>query len=142
MALRALIYRTTFETGEVPTREALSHTAGADLDAQLERLHDAHMIVLDDRPHRTGEIRMALPFAAEPTDFRVTANGRGWWANCAWDSLAVVAAIHQDATIESRWADTGEPLVLNITNQQLSSTEGSIYFRIPAARWWDDIVET
>jgi hypothetical protein len=85
---------------------------------------------------------MALPFSAEPTDFRVTTADGAWWANCAWDSLAVAAALHADAHIESTWGDTGEPLEIDIVDGRLDRTEGSIDFRIAARFWWDDIVLT
>lgn len=142
IALRALIYRHIVDTGTAPTRHELTDIIGRDPDVQLRRLHDAHMIVLDDRPHRLGEIRMALPFAAEPTDFLVTTTTGAWWANCAWDSLAIVAAMHQDAHIASTWNDTGDPVALDIADGQLDQTAGFIHFRIPARHWWDDIVRT
>ena len=89
---------------------------------------------------------MALPFAAEPTDFRVTTSEGAWWANCAWDSLAILAALHSDGRIDSTWSDTGEPATLTVTDGNLDAihgtSEGSVHFAIPAYRWWDDIVLT
>ena len=143
-ALRSMIYRHTVETGLVPSRIELESMVDdpTSLGVDLARLHDAHAIVLDDRPERAGEIRMALPFAAEPTDYRVTTASGGWWANCAWDSLAVAAALHQDARVESRWADTGESLVFDITDGRIGAQDGFVHFRVAAAHWWDDIVRT
>jgi hypothetical protein len=144
LTLRLVVYRHFVSTGTAPMRQALIDIVGdADsTDALLRELHDAHMIVLDNRPHREGEIRMALPFAAEATDFRVTTDAGAWWANCAWDSLAIVAALHTDARITSTWTDTNEPLHLTITDGQLGHADGYIHFAIPAAQWWDDIVLT
>jgi hypothetical protein len=144
MALRSVVYRHFVATGSAPTRQALIDLVGdADTtDRLLRELHDAHMIVLDDRPHRYGEIRMALPFAAEPTNFRVTTDAGAWWANCAWDSLALIAALHTDGRIASTWSDTGEAFELAITDGQLDRPDGYIHFAIPAAQWWDDIVLT
>jgi hypothetical protein len=85
---------------------------------------------------------MALPFSAEPTDHRVTAATGAWWANCAWDALAVLAAMHSDGRIASTWDDTGEPVDLSVVDGRLDSTEGFVHFAIPAHRWWDDIVRT
>jgi hypothetical protein len=85
---------------------------------------------------------MALPFATEPTNFRVTTDAGVWWANCAWDSLAMLAALHSDGRIESTWSDTGKPVHLGIIDGQLASSDGYIYFALPASRWWDDIVFT
>jgi hypothetical protein len=142
--LRAVIYRRFADFGVAPVRAELIEIIGTPdaADAQLRRMHGAHMIVLDDRPGRLGEIRMALPFSAIPTDHRVTATGRSWWANCAWDSLAIVAAIDEDAHIDSVWFDTSEPLALDIVDGSLSSSEGHVHFVVPAHDWWDDIVRT
>ncbi len=85
---------------------------------------------------------MALPFSAVPTDYRVVADDREWWANCAWDSLAIPAVLRIDATIDARWHDTGEPIELAVAGGTLTSTGGFIHFAIPARQWWDDIVET
>ena len=50
---------------------------------------------------RGREIRMANPFSAVPTAFRVSAAGRWWYANCAWDAFGICAALHADGRIES-----------------------------------------
>ena len=138
------MYRHFVETGSAPSRTALADVVGdlETVEGLLRELHDRHMLVLDDRPARQGEIRMALPFAAEPTNFRVTTDEGAWWANCAWDSLAVLAALHQDGRIDSSWSDTGEPLQLTVTHGSLGDTEGYVSFPLPATRWWDDIVFT
>lgn len=137
-----MIYRRLADTGTAPSREELDQLLGSAADAQLRALHDAHMIVLDDRPHRRGEVRMALPFSAEPTDYRVSSATGSWFANCAWDSLAVVAAIKQDARIDAPWGDTGESLTLQVRDGQLLDDDGFIHFVVPARHWWDDIVRT
>jgi hypothetical protein len=144
LELRSLIYQQIVDTGGVPPRSDLRSAIaepGA-LDEQLRDLHEAHMIVLDDRPDRVGEIRMALPFSAEPTNFRVETQRGAWFANCAWDSLAVAAALHEDAHITSTWNDTDNLLERDIVDGRLDDHDGLIEFQIPARQWWDDIVET
>ena len=144
LELRLIVYRHFVETGSAPSRAALALTVGAVelVDRLLRELHDRHMLVIDDRPGRQDEIRMALPFASEPTKWRVTTSDGAWWANCAWDSLAVLAALHRDGRIESTWMDTGEPVQLAVIDGELDDAEGSICFPLPASRWWDDIVFT
>lgn len=142
--LRFVVYRHFVETGRAPSRHELTEVVG-DIDAVdrlLRELHDRHMLVLDDRDERRGEIRMALPFAAEQTDFRVATSTGAWWANCAWDALAILAALHADGRITSTWADTGEPLELTVTDGELDRSDGYVSFPLPASRWWDDIVFT
>lgn len=144
LELRYVVYRHFVDTGAAPTRQRLCEVVG-DLettDRLLRELHERHMLVLDDRPGRRGEIRMALPFSADPTGFRVTTDEGAWWANCAWDSLAVLAALHRDGVVRSSWSDTGEPLELRITDGELERADGYISFPLPASRWWDDIVFT
>jgi len=144
LELRSTIYRHIVETGTAPGRVALAEVVGdlGSTDELLRPLHDRHMIVLDDRPHRLGEIRMALPFSSEPTDFVVTARGGTWWANCAWDSLAILAALDTDGTITSTWSDTGEPAHLAVVDGEVVAEDGVVHFAVPARHWWDDIVFT
>jgi len=138
--LRQAIYMSLAETGRAPT----VHTVGdwfGDLsaaEAALGRLRLAHAIVLDSG----GEIRMAPPFSAVETPHRVESAVGTWWANCAWDALAIPILLAVDATIRSWWSDAEEKLNLQVRNGSLSSTAGWVHFQIPAARWWDDIVET
>jgi hypothetical protein len=138
--LRYEIYKTFAETGEAPDAALLAEWAGgpAAAESALRRLHEAHALVLDD----SGAIRMALPFAAVATDHQVGAGDDAWWANCAWDALAIPAALEVDVHIEARWLDTGETVALDIAGGEPISPEGFVHFAVPARHWWDDIVET
>ena len=69
-------------------------------------MHAAHQVVLD----RDGSIRMALPLPAIPTDHVVRSGDRHWFANCAWDSLTIPAALGVDAEIEALWLGDGDPV--------------------------------
>ena len=139
-SLRRSIYAGLASTGAVPDAAELAGVVGGrDLDRRLQRLHDAHQVVLD----RDGSIRMALPFSAVPTDHVVRAGDRRWFANCAWDSLAIPAAIGVDAEIDAPWLGDGGRVDLRIVDGELAGeTDASVHFVVPARRWWDDIVET
>jgi hypothetical protein len=140
-ALRNAIYQHFAATCEAPARPLLEEwcSGPATADANLRALHDTHAIVLA----ADGSIRMALPFSAIPTAYRVSAaDGRSWRANCAWDSLAIPAAIGVAARIEALWMDSGETVRLSVAGGRLSHTDGFVHFAIPAAHWWDDIVAT
>ncbi|NND02738.1 MAG: hypothetical protein HKN91_08125 [Acidimicrobiia bacterium] len=138
--LRYAIYRAFADTGRPPTKPKLAKWCGDSATAQdaLWRLHNAHAIVLDS----AGDIRMALPFSAVETGHTVASGDRSWLANCAWDTLAIPAALDVDATIDATWLDTGDPVDLAVVDRDLSSTAGFIHFAVPARQWWDDIVET
>lgn len=137
--LRHSIYQHFAAKGEAPTVAALSRShPDADIPAALGRLHEAHAVVLDG----SGEIRMALPFSAVPTAHVVRSGERRWWANCAWDSLAIPVALDIDATITSGWMDSDAGVELTVRAGELSPLDGFVHFAIPASRWWVDIVET
>lgn len=138
-ALRHAIYQHFADKGEAPTVAALAAVhPGVDVAVALARLHEAHAVVLDT----DGEIRMALPFSAVPTPHVVRSGERRWWANCAWDSMAIPAALDIDATITSEWMDADGAVTLTVRSGELSPLEGHVHYAIPARRWWDDIVET
>jgi hypothetical protein len=111
-----------------------------DVADAYRRLHDAHAIVLQPG---TTEIRMLNPFSAVPTPHRVQADGRSWFANCAWDALGVPGALHTDGEVVSRCPDCGEPLELEVRDGELvRGAELLVHFVVPARRWWDDIAFT
>ena len=87
-------------------------------------------------------VRMSKPFSAVPTTYRVFADDRWWYANCAWDAFGVCAALHVDGRIETSCADCSESIIVEVRDQQ--SNDDSLLFHclVPAARWWDDIVFT
>ena len=103
------------------------------------RLHDAHALVLDPA---TDEIRMANPFSAVPTAYRVLADGRWWYANCAWDAFGICAALHTDWRIETRCPDCGDPIAIDVRDELPAPTGLVFHCLVPASRWWDDIVFT
>ena len=109
-ALRAVTYGLFVELGRAPTASEVASSgdlAAADVVSGWRRLHDQHALVLDTA---TGEIRMANPFSAVPTPYRVQADGRWWYANCAWDAFGICAALHVDGRIETTCPDCGEAL--------------------------------
>ena len=106
--------------------------------AGWRRLHHAHALVLSPA---ADELRMANPFSAVPTAYRVHAQGRWWYANCAWDAFGVLAALDVDGRIESSCPDCGEPYALDVS-EHATSSHLLFHCLVPAARWWDDIVFT
>jgi hypothetical protein len=127
-----------------------------------KELHNRHAFFLD---LETLTIRMANPFSGIPTDFKVHANGKTYYANCAWDMLGIPAALHTDAVIEAKFTESNETVKLE--NQDghdtLSDSEGSlprqtetlrsqrtlpqsdmllIHFPLPFSHWYDDLVFT
>ena len=85
---------------------------------------------------------MANPFSAVPTAYRVFADDRWWFANCAWDAFGIGAALHTDSRIETSCADCSEPIQVGVRNEQPDDDGLLFHCLVPASRWWDDIVFT
>jgi Alkylmercury lyase len=141
LRIRNAIYSSFVRTGNAPSAATLGGELGVaaeDVEAAYRRLHEARALVLE----RGGAaIRMLHPFSAVETPHRVETAGRRWHANCAWDALGIPAALREDeARIESRCPDCGEPLELELRGGELARGEELlVHFVVPARRWWDDI---
>jgi hypothetical protein len=146
LRLRNVTYRLFVEFGRAPTAAEVSAAGGSDVDLVLagwRRLHDAHALVLQPG---NDAIRMANPFSAVPTPFRVLASDRWWYANCAWDAFGICAALACDGRIETTCPDCDDPIVIDVIDAvpDVASDDQMLLFHslVPAANWWDDIVFT
>jgi Alkylmercury lyase len=140
--VRNHVYQRFVELGRAPRFDEIAADLALPFDTVsdvLERLHDAHALVLERDRKR---IRMANPFSAVATPHRVHARGRWWYANCAWDAFGVVAALHEDGHIASSCADCGEPIELDVRDGEVDTDGHVVHINVPAAHWWDDIVFT
>lgn len=142
LVLRRHTYRLFVELGRAPSATEVGDALGltpSEVRAVWRRLHDEHALVLNQAG---TEIRMANPFSAVPTAYRIEAAGRSWYANCAWDAFGVCAALHVDGRIETSCPDCGDPLSVDVVDR--SPSEPSLVFHclVPAGRWWEDIVFT
>jgi hypothetical protein len=137
--LRNLTYRLFAEHGRAPAAEHVAVASGATVEEvrrAWRRLHDAHALVLNAAG---TELRMANPFSAVPSAYRVEAGGRWWYANCAWDAFGVCAALDVDGRIESSCPDCGEPLAVSVRDQRPDDESLLFHCLVPAEQWWDDI---
>ena len=142
LRLRALTYGLFVELGRAPTAvevAGLGDTTPEEVIAGWRSLHEQHALVLNPA---TAEIRMANPFSAVPTAYRVRALDRWWYANCAWDAFGICAALHADGRIETSCPDCGEPLAVEVRDQRPDDESLLFHCLVPAAAWWDDIVFT
>jgi hypothetical protein len=144
LRIRNAVYSSFVRTGGAPSAAVLSaelDLTAEEVEAAFRRLHDAHALVLEPG---TTEIRMLNPFSCVETPHRVETGGLMWHANCAWDALGIPYALHEEtARIESRCADCGELLELELRDGALvRGGDLLVHFVVPARRWWDDIVFT
>ncbi len=140
--VRAFVYQHFVATarpptvGETATQFGLTREQAITVYAELGQ---RHAVFLDPGTHN---IRMANPFSALPTSFRVHANGKTYWANCAWDSFGIPVALHTDAIIEATCAENQQPITLRVENGQVTSGAERIHFLVPFRHWYDDLIFT
>jgi len=142
VVLRNATYSMFVELGRAPTPADVADRLDinrAEVVVRWRRMHDAHALVLNQH---TDEIRMANPFSAVPTAYRVRAGGRSWFANCAWDAIGICAALHADGVIETSCPDCGDAISLSVIDTLPDDETLLFHCLVPASRWWDDIVFT
>jgi hypothetical protein len=140
--LRNVTYGLLVELGRAPTAAETALALGASAGQVLagwRRLHDGHAIVLNAAG---DELRMANPFSAVPTAFRVEAAGRWWYGNCAWDAFGICAALGSDGRVETSCPDCGDPISVAVREGRPDDESLLFHCLVPASRWWDDIVFT
>jgi len=140
--LRTLTYGLFVDLGRAPTPDEVADSGGLTREVVTSgwrRLHELHALVLEQA---TDQLRMANPFSAVPTSYRVRAGGRWWYANCAWDAFGICAALHVDGLIEASCPDCGEPVSVEVRDQRPDDESLFFHCLVPAGRWWDDIVFT
>jgi hypothetical protein len=141
--VRVAVLERTIETGSVPTAPELSARLGLGETEVVEAyraLGEGHVYVLE--PSDQTRLRMANPFSAVATDFVVTAGGRRYFGNCAWDALGIVSLLGGEGRVATSCPDCDEQLTLEVAGRELVEAAGIVHFSVPARHWWDDIVFT
>ena len=139
LALRRQTYADVVTLGRVPTAAETAAGTGrteAEVLAGWRRLATEHALVLDPAGER---IVMANPFSAVPTAFRVRADERWWYANCAWDAFGVCVVLGGSGVIETSCADCAEPVTLTVSPAGHTPSDLLFHVLVPARHWWDDI---
>ena len=145
--VRHFVYAHIAETTRPPSVDvAAAHfnISTEETGEYYKELNNRHSFFLEPE---TLTIRMANPFSGIPTDFRVHANGKTYYANCAWDMLGIPAALHCDAVIDAVCTESNETVQLEvkdgqITSHQFTNTQLLVHFPLAFSRWYDDLVFT
>ncbi|HZM69814.1 MAG TPA: organomercurial lyase [Candidatus Cryosericum sp.] len=140
--IKLAIYTHFAETGRRPSLEDVASRVVSDAGRVRDaygRLRQQRVLVLESDG---TTIRMAPPFSGIPTQHLVKVGGIDYFANCAWDSLGVPAALHRPAEVLSRCEQTGEPLRLEVGLDGPGPSTWLFHCLVPAAKWWEDIVFT
>jgi hypothetical protein len=130
------------EHGHAPSIEALASTFDQPREAvtaALRALQDGHGVVLHPA---TSEIWACHPFCAAPTNFWVRNARHGWWGNCAWCSMGVVALLESDATVTTSLGGESKQVSVDIVDGVVSRDDLLVHFPIPMQHAWDNVVYT
>jgi Alkylmercury lyase len=111
----------------------------------LEDLQSARHIALLTGTQR---ILMAFPFSSIVTPFRVKVAGKEkeYFANCAWDAVAIHVTLGKEQWISSFCHHCSEDIKIHLRDQRVishqSDNQPRVYLALPASRWWDNVVLT
>lgn len=142
--VRVAIARAIRERGVIPSIAVVAVDLGRDVsavDESFARMIERHVFT----PHKGAhEIYAHHPFCAGPTDFRVRADGREWWAICGWDALGIAPALGTEGTVDAHCGDCGEPIHIDVgLDGDATGPSGAVLqIGVPAREFWDDIYFT
>jgi len=109
---------------------------------RFKELEAEHHIVLVPGTQR---ILMANPFSAVSTPFRVYFGSARYFANCAWDSVAIHVMIDKEARIESFCHHCADSIEIDMADGKVKSSSPPspiIFLSVPVAKWYDDLINT
>lgn len=144
--VRKFVYDRLRVTAQPPLAEEVARQF--ELDRQnavetLKLLEVNRMLVLLPG---TARILMAHPFSAITTPFRVTQNGgQEFFANCAYDSIAMHLTLEEDVKVTSFCHYCCETIEIELADETVRTCRPKdtiVYLGLPFARWWDDMVYT
>ncbi len=96
----------------------------------------------------TQRILMAFPFSSVVTPFRVKVTGKEkeYFANCAWDAVAIHVALGKEQWISSYCHHCSEDIKIHLKDQRVVSKQSDkqplVYLALPASKWWENITLT
>jgi hypothetical protein len=145
--VRLSIFERFVATGAPPVVEELMGEFGlprAETIAVLRSLVDARHIAL---VKGTARVLMAFPLSAIATPFRVDANGKHYFANCAWDAIAFHHMLGTDFPIEidSFCHHCAQPIHIEMSDGVATAVqpeETIVHLALKPTEWWEDIITT
>ena len=141
--VRIAVLERTIASGQVPTAGEIARELDmpvAMVQEAYAKLGESHVFVCE--PDDPSRLRMANPFSAVPTPFKVSARGGSYYGNCVWDALGIISMLGGEGVVDTACPDCSQPLSLRVTGGKLEETDSAVHFSVPARQWWDDIVFT
>lgn len=146
--VREYIFEHFEEHATAPVLEQIMREFGLDRASAfkvLVELQSARHIALLTGTQR---ILMAFPFSSIVTPFRVKVTGRDkdYFANCAWDAVAIHVTLGKEQWIYSYCHHCSEDIKIRLKDQRVVSRQSEyqplVYLALPASEWWENIVLT
>ena len=146
LEIRKFIFDSFVETSHAPVVEQLIkkfNLPRKEIETIIHTLERKQMLVVQPS---SNKILMLHPFSNVPTTWVVKPdNKKVYYANCAWDSIAMHFSLHKDIDIESFCHFCNIDIHLRLENKTIvKKTPETTLIAIskPAAKWWDNIVDT
>ena len=145
--VRKYIFEHFEEHALAPVLEQIMRKFGLDRVSAFKVLTDLqsarHIALLTG----TQRILMAFPFSSIVTPFRVRVAGKDkeYFANCAWDAVAIHVALGNELWISSYCHHCSEDVKIHLKDQRVvsqSDNQPIVYLALPASRWWENILLT
>jgi len=124
---------------EVMQRFRLTRKEAFNRFRELEAEH--HILLVPG----TQRILMANPFSAVSTPFRVYFGGSRYFANCAWDTVALHVMLEKEARIESFCHHCADSIEIAMSGGEAKSSKPSspvIFLSTPVSKWYDNLINT
>ena len=146
--IRKYIFEHFEEHTTAPVLEQIMRKFGLDRASAFKALIDLqsarHIAFLTG----TQRILMAFLFSSIVTSFRVkvAGNDKEYFANCAWDAVAIHVALGKEQWISSYCHHCSEDINMHLKDQRVISQQSDngplVYLALPASKWWENIVLT
>lgn len=133
--VRAQIYKLLAGGASTVDAAVIATSRGWDtpeVEVSLLRLADSHIVALIDE---TTRVWMAHPFSGVETAYQAVIGDQSWYANCAWDALAILALLGDG---EARASGATRELVWKVEDGSVTP-RGIVHLLVPAKNFWDDI---
>jgi hypothetical protein len=138
--LRGSLTKLIANLGHAPSLQHLSevsHLTPDAVNASLERLAVAHALLLHPNSFRPWVVH---PFALSPGSCWVQSGSKGYWANCLYCALGILAALHSDGLITTRLGGEDETVQFRVVSGELQAPDVLFHLSTPVARWWDNVI--